>query len=243
MENGFDLAAMQKRRDESLAQGENWTLTANELYFAWRLGERTFRNAIFEGSIRRDADFAKTDLSGIDLRWANLRGSSFHNANLEGAKFIGANLQFASLTRADLRNADLRNADLWSADLRGADLRFADLEGANLGSANLRDADLRFANVRGADFARAKIKNARGAIGSIRTLGMSSRDDTLDAGIDARGELIFWSEFQDAINATELRAEIAREYGDSAVGSFYLMATAMFEASFAERQRLADLRR
>jgi len=243
MENGFDLAAMQKRRDESLAQGENWTLTANELYSAWRLGERKFRNAIFEGSIRRDADFVKTDLSGIDLRWSNLQGANFRSANLQGAKFIGANLQFANFRFADFQSADLRSANLWSADLQNADLRLANLEWANLEGADLRDADLRFANIGGANFARANITRTRGALGSIRVSGMSSDDDSLDAGINARGELIFWSEFQHAINATELRAEIAREYGDSAVGSFYLMATAMFEASFAERQRLADLRR
>ena len=257
----FDLAAIQKRRKEALNQGKNWTLTANELRSACQLGEREFQcvefvgvdlqYANFQGSDFQGSKFQGSNLEGANLSGANLRGANLRGANLWGANFEGgtlwgadlrsANLRLASLRGAYLQSANFEGANLLSANLRGANLQGANLWGANLWGANLQDADLRLTNLAIANSKRADIANARAALGSIRISGMSPDSNTLDAGINARGELIFWSEFQHAITPTELRAEIAQKYGDSAVGSFYLMAIAVFEMALAERQRLSDL--
>jgi len=253
----FDLAAIQQRRKEALNQGKNWTLTVSELYAAYQLGERDFRGVEFVGVDLQYANFRGSDFQGSDFRganfgranlrntnfWrANLRGANLEGAKLEGANFRSANLEGANLRDARLENASLEMASLENADLWNAKLQGANLWGANLVGANLQDADLRLTNLAAANLKRANITNARAALGSIRVLDMSSDNDTLDAGINARGELIFWSEFQRyAITPTELRAGIAQKYGDSVAGKLYLMAIAMFEMAFAERQRLSDL--
>ena len=87
-----------------------------------------------------DADLARTDLSGRNLRVADFQG-----ANLSGASLTRANL-----LRAFLASADLTNANLQSADLSGADLAFADLSQSQLSGACFRDASLHEARFDGA---------------------------------------------------------------------------------------------
>lgn len=79
-----------------------------------------------------NADFARTDLSGHDLRLADL----------QGANFFGASLACANLQQAFLANVDLTSANLRGADLNGVDLACADLTNAQLLGANLSDASL-----------------------------------------------------------------------------------------------------
>jgi len=248
----FDLAAIQQRRKEALNQGKNWTLTVSELYAAYQLGEKEFQCVEFVG-----ANFPHTNFRNVDFQGSKFQGSNLEGANLEGANLLGANLLDANLRGANLRGANLRGANLeganllganfeganlLGANLRGANLQGANLWGANLWGATLQDADLRLTNLYIANSKRANITNARAALGSIRVLDTSSDNDALDAGINARGELIFWSEFQRyAITTTELRAEVAQTHGDSAAGNLYLMAIAIFETAFVARQRLSDL--
>ena len=234
----FNLEAMQERRDAALNKCENWVLTADELLCAYQFGEREFQGVESVGADFQGADFRESEFVGADLRGAYVRDSDLGHANLQDADLRGANLEDVNLGYANLEGADLRGATLRGAHLRGANLRGADLQETDLQDANLEGADLRGANLVGSDFARANITNARAALGSIRTSGMSSRDDTLDAGINAGGQLIFWAGCKSAIGAEELRAEVEKTHGDSDSMSakLYLMAIAIFEASFAERK-------
>ena len=77
--------------------------------------------------LNNEADGARANLCGADLREANLRG-----ANLREADLCGANLREANLRGANLCGADLREANLCEANLCGANLREANLCGANL---------------------------------------------------------------------------------------------------------------
>ena len=224
----FNLEAMQERRDAALNKCENWVLTADELLCAYQFGEREFQGVESVGADFQGAYFRESEFVGADLRGAYVRDSDLGHANLQDADLRGANLEDVNLGYANLEGADLRGANLRGADLQETDLQDANLEGA----------DLRGANLVGSDFARANITNARAALGSIRTSGMSSRDDTLDAGINAGGQLIFWAGCKSAIGAEELRAEVEKTHGDSdsVSAKLYLMAIAIFEASFAERK-------
>ena len=58
--------------------------------------------------LRIDAqNFIGTNLSGIDLSYADLSGADLSYANLSGADLSGANLRGANLSGADLRGANL----------------------------------------------------------------------------------------------------------------------------------------
>jgi uncharacterized protein YjbI with pentapeptide repeats len=80
---------------------------------------------------------AATDLSGVNLKWADFTGADLTGANLRGAYLWGANFQKANLARANLREANLRKADL-----REACLDETDLSGANLMEINLSGTEL-----------------------------------------------------------------------------------------------------
>ena len=100
------------------------------------------------GALLAGANFRGADLGGANLRGARASGAIFTDAELDKADlsmghFAGAVMLMANMNKAIMRGADLRGADLRGADLRGADLRGADLRGAkNLSHANLEGARL-----------------------------------------------------------------------------------------------------
>ena len=74
-----------------------------------------------------DADLAKADLTGSNLRQAGLTGAHLNRAVLTGADLTGADL-----VRADLTDTNLMEAILTKANLSGAILAMANLTGAIL---------------------------------------------------------------------------------------------------------------
>ena len=69
----------------------------------------------FSGWNLEKANFANSDLEGINLAGANLTGANLTGANLKGADLIGANLTGVILAEADLRDSNLRGANLKGA--------------------------------------------------------------------------------------------------------------------------------
>ncbi|WP_417434779.1 pentapeptide repeat-containing protein [Hoeflea sp.] len=88
------------------------------------------------------ADFARADLSGSALAFAELRGVDISEANLTDAYLLGAELESAKLINAKLEDADLTGAVFVAADLTGANLARADLTGAKFIMTKLTGADL-----------------------------------------------------------------------------------------------------
>ena len=93
------------------------------------------------------ADYAKKDISGMDLSERDLsnkdftgviaKKTNFHNANLQGAVFKGANLE-----KADFSGANVRAATFVDAALDGATFKDAVAERATFSASILDVADL-----------------------------------------------------------------------------------------------------
>lgn len=90
----------------------------------------------------REANRARHDYSGANLRGADMYACNLWGANVDRANLRNAVLQYARLRQAQLTEADLTEAELDYADLRQADLTRANLTGADLTGANLEDATL-----------------------------------------------------------------------------------------------------
>jgi len=119
---------------------------------------RLWREGYEQGG--EQANLAKADLTGADLRGVNLAEADLSNAILVGANLTGADLTDADLTGANLTGAYLEDANLTDADLTGANLTGANLTDANLTGANLTDADLHNLNLTGANLFRANLADA-----------------------------------------------------------------------------------
>lgn len=83
-----------------------------------------------------------TDLSGLNLEYANLNDAYIGIADLSGV-----NLKHAYLSNADLRGADLSNADLRNANLSGANFIGTNLYGTKLIGADLSGAFMGYTNI------------------------------------------------------------------------------------------------
>ncbi len=111
--------------------------------------------------IKREADFSKADLRGVNLREADLSGIDLHGADLSNADLRGANLRNAILREtmmwgAKLQNsilagANMKNARVQWANFNGADMRRADLNGGKLANAQLRKVDFSYGSLKWAD--------------------------------------------------------------------------------------------
>jgi uncharacterized protein YjbI with pentapeptide repeats len=111
------------------------------------------------------ANLADTNLSGVDLKFAQLQGAFLPSANLTNAILDVANLKGAILNNANLTNAKLNIADLTNAILIGA----------NLTGAHLEQADLTGAWVNYANFDRATFEPK-----SLPTLSGISQAENLE---------------------------------------------------------------
>ena len=79
----------------------------------------------FSETLFRGANLEETDLSGLDLSYAdltgtNLEGTDLSNSDLSNTILIGANLIGSDLNSANLTHAVLQKANLQGVDLRGA---------------------------------------------------------------------------------------------------------------------------
>tara|TARA_B100000315_G_C14582441_1_gene591208 strand:- start:479 stop:1129 length:651 start_codon:yes stop_codon:yes gene_type:complete len=120
------------------------------------------------------AELRISNLSNIDLRWANLC-----NATLSGSNFSGADLGEANLIEATLTAAYLNGTDLTGANLKGASLAMADLSGASLRFANLTNADLSGADLREVDLTGAILDGTNLQSARRLTIPMLSKVETL----------------------------------------------------------------
>lgn len=140
------------------------------------------------------ADLRDADLSGADLRYGDLSGADlvlvdFSGANLSGAKLTEANLGGAKLAKAHLSEADLGDANLQFADLADADLTGANLGGADLWAADLTGADLTGADFTGADLTSTNLTGVNLADGYVRAASPTSPSRTV-FGADFTG--VWW---------------------------------------------------
>ena len=90
-------------------------------------------------------DLSETDLTGVNLAYADLQK---------------ANLSKSKLTGVQLGQANLAGANLSDADLTGAKLNMTNLTGAKLTGAKLTEAHLYYAVIKGADFSKADLSDA-----------------------------------------------------------------------------------
>lgn len=79
-----------------------------------------------------DIDLSKSDLSHLNLRFADLSSAWLRQTLLGDVNLSGANLSGANLSEAHLIKANLSAADLAGANLSKANFTWADLRGANL---------------------------------------------------------------------------------------------------------------
>ena len=105
-------------------------------------------------------DLAYANLSKIDLSNVNLKFSNLENANLTNTNLSNSNLQYINLKYANLHNVILTRANLVGADLSGAKLVGVDLTNMDLSGAKLVGADLSDSNLVGADLSRANFSFA-----------------------------------------------------------------------------------
>jgi uncharacterized protein YjbI with pentapeptide repeats len=136
---------------------------------------------------RRDNQYVKVDLSGVDLENAHLNGVDLREADLSRS-----NLTFIQLAEANLYNADLQMADLNRSHLNGAYLgrsilrgseinmaslnraylREADLSNARLIETDLSDANLGFANLRKSDLSRSLLNGTNFSQADLRSANL-----------------------------------------------------------------------
>lgn len=124
--------------DHSLSLSEYcWCHLPDKVAYKTKLLE-----AIRNGRDFPEANFAKADLSQIDLSGAHLFNSIFEWAGLIGADLSNSDLTHCSLKDADLTKANLANSRLWNADLGNANLTECNLSHADLWNAKLVGAKL-----------------------------------------------------------------------------------------------------
>ncbi len=179
----------------------------------------------------------KTDLSGINFKYANLNQASLKQtrfrgpgedgrwdtyddwvADLSGAQLKQANLTYANLSRvlmirtdfsrATLNKANLSDARLVGANLSSTQLVQADLEGAVLENASLTGADLGEAKLNDADLYAARL----GRVSAVGTqLSFANLTKTDWQGADLSGAYLNRANLSDAnLSATSLNGAILR---------------------------------
>ncbi len=124
------------------------------------LSQSTLAGSNFANANLTLAIFRDADLSGANLERANLQQAALYGAKLLGTKLVGANLTNSKLIYANLAGADLQSANLTNADLKSAELPQANLTAANLTGADLSNADLAGANLHRATLMGAKLDGA-----------------------------------------------------------------------------------
>lgn len=67
----------------------------------------TLREAVEDNK----ASLFGSDLTGVELHYANLSLTNFYEANLERANLLGANLERANISKANLTDTNLRHVD------------------------------------------------------------------------------------------------------------------------------------
>lgn len=100
-----------------------------------------------EGCNLFQADFAYTELPGINVANSRLRQSNLSLAIMDRASFRNANLSVANLFGGRFTNADFSSANLDQAVLVGGYFGGANFEGASLAGANLSGGN--FSSARG----------------------------------------------------------------------------------------------
>lgn len=121
------------------------------------------------------AIFAKANLGGRDLSWANLSG-----ADLSGADLVGTNLRNAQLVNARLQGSNLFQAILDNADLSGSDLSGCRLEECSLDQtiikATLDGAFLSGLKFREVDFSGTSLKGCNLSEQILTSVNFSNLD-------------------------------------------------------------------
>jgi len=105
-------------------------------------------------------DFADTEITNADLKFANLTNTIFVGANLENSDLSHAILKNADLTYANLENTDLSYANLVNANISNSFLVNANLLRSELEDANLSYSDIRNASLIGTKLIRTDVTGA-----------------------------------------------------------------------------------
>jgi uncharacterized protein YjbI with pentapeptide repeats len=107
-----------------------------DVWNQWRRENRTIQPDLIQ------ADLARAQLQGVNLRRAELAWVDLHEASLVGADLRQADLRLGHLAGADLRGADLDTANIRRTDLSGANLDSSDFANARVARTVFADNDL-----------------------------------------------------------------------------------------------------
>lgn len=114
-------------------------MSPEQLLEKYASGELDFARVNLRNSMISGSNLSLINLRGAELNGSVLKDVDLARANLSMADLSGANLSGADLSGANLVWADLHNANLAGADLTGANLTGADLTGANLTGTTMPD--------------------------------------------------------------------------------------------------------
>lgn len=102
-----------------------------------------------------------TDLSGMNLSYADLSGVLCENVNFAGANLDGAILTDGFFSNANFEGASIKNVDFTGADLSHASFKHADVERGDFEIANCSHADFTETWMYGASFKGANLDNVK----------------------------------------------------------------------------------
>lgn len=98
-----------------------------------------------------------TNLSSVDLSYAQLLDAGLVSTNLKSALLVKADLRGSRMSYINLIDADLTGANLSGSDLRAARLMGSKLDGADLSNVDFRDG----VNLSGASLKNTNLNNVK----------------------------------------------------------------------------------
>lgn len=188
-----DLASRLEPSDSPAPGGDDAVSVDNPLRVveegtrSWLMAEVAKSRDLSHGSF--------TDLSSPSdhnyARSADIDARSFSQANFARSDLTGVTFNRCDLNGADFTDSDLTLSQFWGSDVAGADFTRANLTGADLSPAenissieSLADATLDRANLTGVHFSEQAVG---GASYKNTLLGLATFDDVILSGADMQG--------------------------------------------------------
>ena len=136
----------------------SWRVISNQDFTG-----KDLRDANFEGSIIKDADFSYANLEGASFRFSDIDKTNFKNVNLESA-----DISRAALTNVDFSNANLNNAKMFGSEFVNGNLKNTIMTNMDLrvfhadvlfNETILTNSDLSFARFLNCDLTNSDLSN------------------------------------------------------------------------------------
>jgi len=128
-------------------------------------------------------DVSNSDLSSMDLSWANFYMANLSGANLSSSDLFKSNFSYADLSRSNLSDADsqwanfymanfsyvkMHNANFSDSYFRGVNFSCACINGSNFSDANLRKANFSESSACGVNFSSSNLRDANFYLTDLR---------------------------------------------------------------------------